>query len=365
MTGRRLCLAAALVATLLGACGGGGGGKLAAPTAEETKFCKAILPEVWTGDQAKFNEITKTHPENFDPKDDKGVVAWIEAHCFPNIGADAAERDQRLAVPRGTDLKPLQTCLAATSPKTIPNASIVLYGQGDDPYGSGKEMIGVTTGGATSGSATKQTPIDVRGVHGFWTSIPVTANNLFERLGVVIIWDEGGKTYSLVGRQWDRANVNALAALADKLVPDGNDLVFPADALPDGYSEVYRGQAQHLALVSPFTGVYEVEMRDGTGLINISGRVLTKAEEAATQFFTLDLQHAKVGGHDNALVGHPWDSDQTSIVQWRDKSGLVVRVMAVGEPLERVKEVAGKVKSLTRKQWADLAVIPTICDSFN
>lgn len=357
---RALVLAVAVA--LFGACGSGGEGEgLAKPTAEETAFCEKILPEVWTGDQAAFNELAKNAPAGFNAKDDKFVVSWIEGHCYPNIGPEGSLRDQRVAVPRNKKLEPLQTCLAATSPPTVPDTSIVLYGKGDDPYAG--EMLGILTGGSADGGDGPKAPVEVRGVIGVSAPLTVFKQNVFERLGTGVSWTENGVAHTLYGRLWENARVPGLVEVANKLVDVGeNKLELPKAALPAGYREVYRGGAQNLALISPFTGIYEVELRDGSGLINISGREMSNEEFAATQFFTLDLRREKVGGRD-AIVGHPWDSDTTSLVQFRDNKGIVVRLMAVGETLDRVLEVAKKTKSLSRSEWFKLSQIPAVCDS--
>ena len=201
-TCRRALLVATAVA-LLGACGSGGTrDDLAAPTAEETTFCEKVLPLVWTGDQAGFNELAKKAPAGFDATNDKLVVAWIEGHCYPNVGPDGSLSDQRVAVPRNKNLEPLQTCLAASSPPTVPDTSIVLYGKGKDPYQS--EMLGVLTGGSASGGDGPKTPVEVRGVIGVSAPLTVFAKNVFERLGTGVSWTENGVAHTLYGRLWEQ-----------------------------------------------------------------------------------------------------------------------------------------------------------------
>ena len=317
---------------------------------------------MWSGDQAGFDAATKTPPAGFDPKNDKSVVEWLEGHCYPGIAPDATPVNQRIATTAGAKLDGLTACLVVTSPPTNDtSARVAIYGRGDDPYDG--EGIAIISGGEGHLGDGKPIPVEVRDAIGSAAPITVFKNIVLPRLGTVIAWSENGVSYGLYGRLYGEDRVPELVTLANKMQLVDGQLQLPADAFPAGYRALYRGSAKNLPLISPFSGIYQVEYRDGRGIVSLSGREMTDAEYEATRFFTLDVARQKIGDRD-AFVGQPWDTDQFSFAQWRDKSGVVVRLFGTSESVARVTKIAEKTKNLNAQQWGALAQIPTICDSY-
>lgn len=241
---------------------------------------------------------------------------------------------------------------------------MVLYGEAnrDDPYDG--PMLGVIWGeeGDHAGDGTR-TPVRVRGRSGEAAPITVFQQVVLEELGTVIAWEESDLSVGFYGRFWDADRTDELVALAEGLVFSDGAFHLPADALPDGYGQVFAGDVGGLSLLfgrSEYWVHYRAPSEDHA-LVHIMGLVQTDEEFEVIRFFGHGLDVGEVEGR-RALLGNAWYEDSgPAVATWREGDGLVVRVVGLGADLETTREVAHASRDLSEEEWDEMVADTDRC----
>lgn len=299
------------------------------------------------------------------------ILNWTALQC--EVGEPGQSR-RRVAPMIDAAFDGLTFC-STTSLPPMPDdgqSRMVLYGPDDagDPYDG--SMIGVLwnpadTGG--HGGDGDAEAVTVRGEPGVAAPITVFQQTILPELGTVIAWTEGDWAIGLYGRGWSRERVDELLAIADRLEEVDDGFRLPAEALPDGYSEVFSGNPSVTSLVLTPSPLYSVRYQSAEGLLDVTGMQMTAGEFEAFRFFTVGVDEGVVGGRDG-LLGNAWGADGPAVVTWRESDGLVIRIVGLGvasavrnpdeisaadavalyQVMERVARAAGAAKLLLAKR---------------
>ena len=346
---------------------------------DERSFCEAWDAALLTGDDsaligvlgdvpAELEEHAATvregHGDGPQSPDEAEAIAeildWTELRC-PRGGQGDSQR--RVAPPVDASLEGLAFCGTIGLPP-VPRddrSGMVLYGKGNDPYEG--PMLGLLWDPAGEGDHAgddRGRPVNVRGQRGMAAAITVFQQTILPDLGTVIAWTEGDRDFGLYGRQWP-GGADELVGIANQLEPSNGRFNLPEDALPNGYRQVFSGAPSAASIVISLSGLYTVHYQaDDFGLLSVRGLQMTEEEFEAFRFFTLRVDRSEVAGHD-ALVGNAWTDDGPAVVTWRERDGLVVRIVGTGVPLDVAREVAEQSRELTSEEWAALVEAESQC----
>lgn len=176
----------------------------------------------------------------------------------------------------------------------------------------------------------------------------------------MIAWADGEHALGLYGRGWPIERADELVALADRLEAADGGFRNPADALPDGYAEVFSGSPSVTSLVLAPSPLYSLRYQGENGLLHMNGLQMSEDEFEAFRFFTIGVDQGAVGAHEG-LVGNAWHADGPAVVTWRESDGLVVRVVGLGVALDTARQVATEARELTDEEWAALVEADDRC----
>ncbi len=378
-----------LVALLLAAAGCGGDdpdgnaarGSTTAVQGERGAFCSAWNAAIVSGDDAAVDAVLDGAPAELEEA--AAVVREAEASGSESPEAEAAVAEilnwtalqcevggpgpsQRRVAPTIDAAFDGLTFCSTTSLPLRPDDSqsgMLLYGADDagDPYDG--SMLGVVWNRAGDGGHAGDGDagaVTVRGEPGVAAPITVFQQTVLPELGTVIAWTEGDRAIGLYGRGWPMERADELLAIADRLEESADGFRLPADALPDGYSEVFSGNPSVTSLVLTPSPLYSVRYQSADGLLDVTGMRMTAGEFEAFRFFTVGVDEGAVGGRDG-LLGNAWGADGPAVVTWRESDGLVIRIVGLGVPLDVASQVATAARELTEAEWAALVEADDQC----
>lgn len=379
-----------VVIALAAACGDDDDLADSAETADDAGavFCAAWNDAVGRGDDDAFDQVLANPPNEI--ADDARTVRESGAAAETSPEAEAAARRiwdwtelncprgdtgtsiRRIAPPPEADLDGLTFC--ETLPDPFPagdrTVNMVLYGDSAaaDPYAG--PMLGLLWNPVDQGDHGGDgdgEPVTVRGVSGVVAPITVFQQTVLAELGTVVAWREGDLEFGLYGREWSMEQSAQLVAIAEGIERTGGDdtgFRIAADALPDGYAEVFTGDSTLTSLVFPSPSIYTLRFdhSDGSdGILSVYGLHMTEPEFDAFRFFAFDLERQPIGGRE-AVVGTAWGENGPAVVTWREDDGLVVRIVGLGTPLGTARQVAEASRELTDDDWAALVQADPGCE---
>jgi hypothetical protein len=291
------------------------------------------------------------------------IMTWVELHCPQGAPGDS---QRRVAPPLEAKFDGLTFC--GTMP-SIPlpaddRAGMVLYGDASAPDPYDGPMIGIVWNPARSGGHGgdgERVPVRVRGRRGVAAPITVFQQTVVPDLGTVIAWNEPGRAVGLYARGWSMDEADELVAIAERLEWFDGSYRIPASARPKGHDEIFAGSPSVASLVVAPSPLYSLRYQGADGLLDVSGIQMTQDEFEAFRFFSVGVDQGRVAGR-AVLIGNAWDDDGPAVVTWRERDGLVVRLVGIGVALHRVREIAGETRELNADEWAALAQAADSCD---
>ena len=276
-------------------------------------------------------------------------------------------RQRHIALPVDAEFNGLTLCGTSAFPTspTDDQSGMVLYGEAnaDDPYDG--PMLGVlwnpADDGGHGGDGDTQ-PVTVRGESGVAAPITVFQQTILPELGTVIAWTEGDRALGLYGRRWPMERADELVEIANQLADSEGRLRIPDDALPDGYGEVFTGDASVTSIVLAPSPLYSLRYQGEEGLLDVNGLQRSEDEFEAFRFFTIGVDQGEVAGHD-ALIGNAWHAEGPAVIAWREPDGLVVPIIGIGVPLDIARQVAERSRELSDDEWAALVESESRCSN--
>ncbi len=342
-------------------------------SSEGAAFCDAWNSAFATGDEPAMNKaLEKAPPEiaddartvrEADASNSRSneaeaasgrVLDWTELHCRRGKPGDS---ERRVAPSIDAEFPGLKFCMTLPFPEGVADerpSGMVLYGSSTskDPYdGAMLGLLWNPSDGANHAGDGDSTPVTVRGRKGVAAPISVFQQTILPELGTVIAWTEGDTSFGLYGRRWSQGRADELVTIANRIEESDAGYRIPSSALPQGFGDVFSGDAGVTQIVLPIGSLYSLQYRGTSGTLSVAGLQMTEEEFEAFRFFTVSVDDRKVGERD-ALAGNAWTKDGPAVVTWREPDGLVVRIVGIGVPLLTAMQVANEARELSAEEWA-------------